>query len=198
MSKKSPVSKPSPAQVEEAAKKVVKQKRYRPPRPEQTVQLSEGDNRSYIQNSLRIARLPKIDIRNNEQVTARIYEYFDICAESNMKPSVAGMALALGVDRRRLWEIRTGVIGSDFEIQDTLKRAVQILDVQMNDYMQNGKINPVSGIFLMKNNFGYSNKQEITVTAQNPLGEEEKDTKQLEEQYLDSVVVVPEDEQNDS
>lgn len=198
MSKKSPVSKPTSAQVEEAAKKVVKQKRYSPPRPEQTVQLSEGDNSRYIQNSLRIARLPKIDIRNNEQVSARIYEYFDICAESNMKPSVAGMALALGVDRRRLWEIRTGANGSDFEIQDTLKRAVQILDVQMNDYMQNGKINPVSGIFLMKNNFGYSNKQEITVTAQNPLGEEEKDTKQLEEQYLDSVVVVPEDEQNDS
>jgi hypothetical protein len=31
-------------------------------------------------------------------------------------------------------------------------------------YMMNGKINPVSGIFLGKNNFGYQDKQEYVVT----------------------------------
>ena len=30
--------------------------------------------------------------------------------------------------------------------------------------MQNGKINPVSGIFLGKNNFGYQDKQEHVIT----------------------------------
>lgn len=30
--------------------------------------------------------------------------------------------------------------------------------------MQNGKINPVSGIFLGKNNFGYQDKQEMVLT----------------------------------
>ena len=30
--------------------------------------------------------------------------------------------------------------------------------------MQNGKINPVSGIFLGKNNFGYQDKQEMVIT----------------------------------
>jgi len=29
--------------------------------------------------------------------------------------------------------------------------------------MQNGKVNPVSGIFLMKNNFGYQDKTEIAI-----------------------------------
>ena len=32
------------------------------------------------------------------------------------------------------------------------------------NYMQNGKINPVSGIFLGKNNFGYQDKTEYVVT----------------------------------
>ena len=32
------------------------------------------------------------------------------------------------------------------------------------NYMQNGKINPVSGIFLGKNNFGYQDKQEHVLT----------------------------------
>ena len=30
--------------------------------------------------------------------------------------------------------------------------------------MQNGKINPVSGIFLGKNNFGYQDKQDLVIT----------------------------------
>ena len=32
------------------------------------------------------------------------------------------------------------------------------------NYMQNGKINPVSGIFLGKNNYGYADKQEYVLT----------------------------------
>ena len=37
--------------------------------------------------------------------------------------------------------------------------------------MLNGKINPVSGIFLLKNNFGYQDKQEVVLTPNNPLGD---------------------------
>ena len=36
------------------------------------------------------------------------------------------------------------------------------------NYMQNGKINPVSGIFLGKNNFGYQDKQEMVLTPNQP------------------------------
>ena len=38
--------------------------------------------------------------------------------------------------------------------------------------MQNGKVNPVSGIFLGKNNFGYKDQQEYVVTP-NQMGEHE-------------------------
>ena len=65
---------------------------------------------------------------------------------------------------------------------------MQLLDLQMVDYMQNGKINPVSGIFLMKNNFGYADKQEVVVTPQNPLGEV-GDIKQIEDRYRESVPI---------
>ena len=104
-----------------------------------------------------------------------------------MKPSVAGLALAMDIDRRYLWEIREGRKGKNPAVADTLKKAMKILDLQMVDYMQNGKINPVSGIFLMKNNFGYADKQEVVLAPNNPLGDT-KDTKELEEQYIDSVV----------
>ncbi len=52
--------------------------------------------------------------------------------------------------------------------------------------MQNGKINPVSGIFLMKNNFGYADKSEVVLTPNNPLGESRSQA-ELEQKYLDAL-----------
>lgn len=172
--------------MSEVGKQVVKRKR--PDLSEkQTVQTEPGDNRKYILHSLRLADLGKVDLTSTEEVAQRITTYFEICAEDDMKPSVAGLALALDIDRTYLWEIRAGRKGKNPEVANTLKRAMKILDLQMVDYMQNGKINPVSGIFLMKNNFGYADKQEVILTPNSPLGDT-KDTKELEERYLDSVV----------
>ena len=58
----------------------------------------------------------------------------------------------------------------------------------MTDYMQNGKINPVAGIFLMKNNFGYTDEQKLVVQPEQPLGSVE-DPKKIEEKYAESVVI---------
>ena len=176
----------TPDQVDQVGKTVVKKKRA--PRPNQTVQTEPGENTRYIHHSLQIARLPKIDMTDALQVNKRVFEYFEICENNDMKPSVAGLALALGVDRSYLWMLRTGAKGKNPDVVNTLKRAVDILDQQMNDYMQNGKINPVSGIFLMKNNFGYQDKTEVVVTPSAPLGDQSDENK-LAERYNDAVVV---------
>ena len=51
--------------------------------------------------------------------------------------------------------------------------------------MQNGKINPVSGIFLGKNHFGYQDKTDVVVRR----GEDEAVVPQevLEERYRDVI-----------
>ena len=171
---------------EQVGKQVTKRKR--PDLAEaQTVHTEPGDNRKYILHSLRLADLPKVNLTDAKEVAQRVVDYFTICANDDMKPSVAGLALAMDIDRRYLWEIREGRKGKNPEVADTLKKAMKLLDLQMVDYMQNGKINPVSGIFLMKNNFGYADKQEVIVTPNNPLGDT-KDTKELEERYIESVV----------
>ena len=54
----------------------------------------------------------------------------------------------------------------------------------MEDYMQNGKINPVSGIFLMKNNMGYTDQQEVVLRPDSPLGEK-ADPEDLKRKYLE-------------
>ena len=173
----------------EVAKTAVK-KRKRPDVSEMRTEHTEpGDNRAYIEHSLRLFNLPKVDIKCPDDVRQRITEYFSVCAEDDMKPSVAGLAVALKVDRRRLWEIREGKRGEPSpEVAELLKQVVGLLDLQMVDYMQNGKINPVSGIFLMKNNFGYTDKQEVVLTPNNPIGDAAAQ-KELADKYLDIVDV---------
>jgi hypothetical protein len=61
-----------------------------------------------------------------------------------------------------------------------------MLNILLEQHMQSGKINPVSGIFLMKNHFGYADKQEVVVTPNNPLGDQKSDA-ELEQRYLESV-----------
>ena len=61
---------------------------------------------------------------------------------------------------------------------------MNILEELWEDYMQNGKINPVSGIFLGKNHFGYADKQEIVVEPKNPLGDAD-DPEEVKRRYLE-------------
>ena len=181
-------------ELAEIGKKVTKRKR--PDLTEkQSVHTKPGDNTKYINHSLKLYDLPKVDMSNTDAVNQRVKEYFQICSDDDMKPSVAGLALALDIDRRRLWEIREGKMGKNPAVSDTLKKTMRLLDLQMVDYMQNGQINPVSGIFLMKNNFGYADKQEVVVTPQSPLGDT-KDTKEIEDRYVESVVVDADDPKN--
>ena len=133
--------------------------------------LEPGDNTKYMMVSMQLFNLPSIDLNKSELVRERLNEYFEIHAKADMKPTVAGMAMALGIDRRRLWEIKTGVSTSNRwvenlpdETKDLIKKAYNYLETLWENYMHNGKINPVSGIFLAKNNFGYQDKVEHVIT----------------------------------
>lgn len=132
------------------------------------VVLPEGDNNKYTTFALAIASLPEIDVRNPVQLKQRMLDYFQLCADHDMKPAVAAMALAFGMDRRRLWEINTDQPGINTSIpkecKDIIKTAYNSLEVLWESWTVSGKINPVSAIFLGKNNFGYRDQQEHIVT----------------------------------
>ena len=130
-----------------------------------------GDNTKYLTLGMKLFNLPPIDLKDPEQVNNRLMEFFSIHADADMKPTVSGMGMALGLDRRRLWEIKTGNFGTQKALselptltKDSIKKAYEYMEILWENYMQNGKINPVSGIFLGKNNFGYQDKTEYVVT----------------------------------
>ena len=152
--------------------------------------VNPGDNTMYLQQSLELMNLPTIDLHDVVAVRERINEFFNIMAKYDTKPTVAGMAMALGMDRRTLWAIRndqpTGGAGYKTalppEVADSIKKAYLLMENLWENYMQNGKINPVSGIFLGKNNFGYQDKTEYVVTPN--VQQDNYDPDSIRQRYL--------------
>lgn len=169
------------------------------------LQVEPGDNAKYLMVSMKLMELPDIDMTDVEQVRARLSEYFKIHADNDLKPTVAGMGLALnGMDRRRLWEIRTDaptsnkwVVELPTAVKDTIKKAYKLMENLWENYMQNGKINPVTGIFLGKNNFGYQDKTEYVVTP-NMQNDSDYDADDIRKRYLTDSATPTLDSPNDS
>lgn len=131
------------------------------------LQVKDGDNSVYTMHSLYIATLPKININDFMQVAERSKLYFEECINKDLKPTVAGYALSLGLDRMTIIRIISGENASvPEEVRELITQFHRMLTAQMEDYMSNNKINPVAGIFLMRNNMGYTNDETVTIRAE--------------------------------
>lgn len=181
----------------ESGKEVVKKK----PRggnnflTDAALRVEEGDNTKFLMANVELMNMPDIDIKNPEEVQQRVNDYFKLYASYDMKPTVAGLGMALGMDRRRLWEIKTGNYTTSTpklspEVEDTIKKAYKLMENLWETYMNSGKINPVSGIFLGKNNFGYQDKTEYVLTP-NQKQDSDYDAEDIRKRYLsDSATII--------
>jgi hypothetical protein len=141
-----------------------------------------GDNTKFLNHALLVANMPPIDTTDVVQVEQRIFDYFKLCAENDVKPTAAGFCMAIGVSKVTIHNWRNGIYREDTH-QAVICRGYDILDALWQDYMMNGKINPVSGIFLGKNLFGYADKQDIVVTPNTQA--EAVNVKEIEAKYAE-------------
>ena len=150
-----------------------------------------GDNTRIVQTSMKFFDMPRVDLHDPEAVHERLCEYFRIYGEADLKPTVAGMAMALGVDRRRLWAIAndqpTGGNGYKLhlppETTDLVKKAYEMLEMSMEAYANAGKINPVMAIFMLKNHWNYQDKTEYVLTP-NQKQESDYNADEISKRYL--------------
>ncbi len=154
------------------------------------LQTEPGDNTKIVLTNMKFFNMPAIDLHDPVAVQERLCEYFQIYGEADLKPTVAGMGMALGLDRRRLWEIKTGAAVGGTTKQSLppetlvlIKKAYEILETTMENYANAGKINPVMAIFMMKNHFGYQDKTEYVLTP-NQKTESDYDADEISKRYL--------------
>lgn len=168
--------------------------------------LNEGDNTKYLSINMALMDMPNIDLDDPVAVQQRLMEYFALYAEADTKPTVVGMAAALnGHSRRWLYavthDVPTGGKGYMANIPkesaNYIKKAYILLENLWENYMLNGKVNPVVGIFLGKNNYGYQDKTEYVVTP-NTQNEEEYDVNDIKKRYATTIETTERKQLSDS
>lgn len=155
--------------------------------------LEPGDNAKYLTLNMELFNLPNIDLKKVEEVEERLNDYFAIYGKYDTKPTVSGMAVALnGHSRQWLWSVVTGnpYTGKGNKVEDLppevtncIKKAYNLLEMLWENYMQNGKVNPVAGIFLGKNNYGYQDKTEYVLTP-NQQNDSDYDADEIRDRYI--------------
>lgn len=151
---------------------------------------AESPTGDMLEASIDVYNLPRIDICDADAVHKRLEEFFRIYAGRGLRPTVAGMAMSLGIDRRRLWEIRTGKYEKgDRRVGllpqnavDEIKKAYDIMENLWEGYMLSGKLNPVSGIYIGRNQFGYLDRINYEVNV--PMEEAAPSVDDIRRRYM--------------
>lgn len=155
--------------------------------------LEEGDNAKFMMVNMTLFNMTDVDRNNLAAVQERLNDFFRLYAENDMKPTVAGMAMALGMNRRTLWAIthdaplggRGNYSTLPQDVTDTIKKAYFLLENLWETYMASGKINPMAGVFLGVNNYGYQDVKRVDVAPIVPENtENDYDPEAIRQRYL--------------
>ena len=99
-----------------------------------------------------------------------------------------GDRIAVGIDAKNGY---VATEGSGYktalppEVAVVIKKAYFLLENLWENYMQSGKVNPVAGIFLGKNNYGYQDKTEYVLTP-NQQNDNDYSADEIRERYIAS------------
>jgi hypothetical protein len=113
----------------------------------------------------KLRELPKCNWNDPDELEARVKYFFEFCIERQLRPGVELLALCIGVSRISLWKWQQAG-GAKGEIIDRAKAVIAAL---LEQWSLQGKLNPTTSIFLLKNHFGYRDEQTLEVTPVNKL-----------------------------
>ena len=161
--------------------------------PENMVSSKPKKSREAISFVMELYEWPMIDLSDAEAVRQRIHDYYELCEKWDSKLLVSGLCIALGTDRHELQKWSKGketVLGKrlSYESAQELQKAVKLLETNWEFAFQNGGFTqPVTGIFIAKNNFGY--KDESSTVIHHESSKKGLSKKELAEKYSKALPV---------
>ena len=128
---------------------------------------------------LKIVQIEAPILSNRTSVINAVQQYFAICLEDGIAYSINGLALALGTTRETLKKWYNGE--TRVENQDIIQQAFEMVSLQTELDIREGKGNPVGQIFLGKNDSGYVDEVKHTISKSKI---DDIDEKELAEKYI--------------
>lgn len=150
----------------------------------QKVEMPEGYNAKVTAFMMEIMPKEPLDLQDVPEMERRFLNYVQKCSEWDMKVGNQAAYMAIGITKEQAWEWENVTKGNPARTY-FIKKVRQFCGVFREGLMQDGKVNPVTGIFWQKNYDGMKDQTEMVLTPNNPLGEQ-KDMKALEQKYLES------------
>ena len=153
--------------------------------------LPEGYNTRRIAFMQEILPTEPLDHNDVDEMERRFVRYLQKCAEWDMKIGNQAAYAAIGINKDLVyeWTVRRQTNPRRTEF---VKKVQQFCAMYREGLMEDGKVNPVTGIFWQKNYDGMKDQQEVVLTPnQNPLGEQ-KDAESLKQKYLENTYGVAE------
>lgn len=147
--------------------------------------ISDPINAKLLEHAFKYWNVPTA--RNDEEVIQRVEFYFNDCYKNQLKPTLEGCALAIGITTQTFYNWSEKEVKSEFDRFDIAKRVRQILADFDANLLINGKMNPVAYIFRAKNYYGMKDQTESIVKHENNLGETKTPDELLE--IIDADVV---------
>lgn len=135
------------------------------------VSLKKGDATRYANIMLDMMALPAVDRSNVQELENRFLEYIQYCADRDIKLGNQMAYLALGISKDDAYNWENGRTLTP-EHSDFIKKVRQICAGNREILMQDGKVNPVTGIFWQKNYDGLKDVQEVDIRPVQPLGDQ--------------------------
>lgn len=132
-----------------------------------------------------------LDHDDVEEMERRFQHYLTKCAEWDMKIGNQAAYAAIGINKDLVyeWTVRRQTNPRRTEF---VKKVQQFCAMYREGLMEDGKVNPVTGIFWQKNYDGMKDQQEVVLTPNtSPLGEQ-KDAEALKQKYLENTYGVAE------
>ena len=153
--------------------------------------MPEGYNAKVTAFMMEIMPKEPLDLQDVPEMERRFLNYVQKCSEWDMKVGNQAAYMAIGITKEQAWEWENVTKGNPART-DFIKKVRQFCGVFREGLMQDGKVNPVTGIFWQKNYDGMKDQQEVVLTPNtSPLGEQ-KDAEALKQKYLENTYGVAE------
>lgn len=154
-------------------------------------ELPEGYNTRRIMFMQAILPTEPLDHNDVDEMERRFARYLQMCAEWDMKIGNQAAYAAIGLNKDLVyeWTVRRQTNPRRTEF---VKKVQQFCATYREGLMEDGKVNPVTGIFWQKNYDGMRDQQEVVLTPNTtPLGDQ-ADAEALKQKYLENTYGVAE------
>lgn len=105
-------------------------------------------------------REPRKSAWTPEDLGHKVLDYFEFCADKNLKPTKSGLRLYIGVSRTQYYSWQTDIERYG-DISNVIIDANEIME---NQYINRGEKYPTFNMFMLKTKHGYEEVSKVEVT----------------------------------